>query len=713
MRTVLSWRTNISDHFRPCITPRLRGVRMNDPRNLPSFEDVYKSAIECGVADASRIELTNDQLRTLCEIPGLKRLDVSACESLDDNDLTVLSLAKNLEELSVAYTKIGGEGIHSASTLATLQSINLEGCSDLEDEDFAILSRVENLRSLNLTSYITDKGLRFLCSLPRLTRLVLDECPAVTAAGISQLSAIPSLRELSLSKCGAVDFSSKILAAFTQLESLNLSRCEELTDQDFLGVASLQQLKTLQLYGCSRLTDGGLVQLAQLNRLERLLFPGGNRYGDPSIRTLCSIDSLRVLDLRHSRSISGVDLPNLVCMATLESLNLALCDQVEKSSLVGLSVAKSLKHLDLSGCKALTNVGRGLFTGMQSLVELELELTDYHPNPLELGSMEELRHATLEGLDDEQAKALSQLIHLREIKVRDARELTDRGFALLCSLPSLESLDLSCLHSVTDKGFESLRGVETLCTLMVDEAPLVTDVGLQALSTLPALIELDLTDLPNVTARPIEELLRQRGRVLLNVGNCDKISPAALERLRSDTDIQTDSIAPKKEEPIEIFVKHNWLIGTGFDDAGKDDDTESSENLIRYGVAVFANRSGYRYLADHFLGMSNSVPGVSEWDPGDHHHLTPNSTVSDEIEFTTDLVTRGNRATVLRASGSSDATAYRGSAVEQLTSFVAALCDNAPVGETVRVRAELQAGLERLHAAERRLASRAVPSSDT
>ncbi len=693
---------------------------MNDPRRLPSFEDVHKNASVSGVADASGTDLTADQLRSLCAIPGLKRLDVASCTSLDDKDFGVLSIAESLEELSVAYTRIGRRGIRAASALSSLQSMDLSGCSDLDDEDFAILAEAASLRSLCLSSYLTDQGLRFLLRLPRLERLGLDWCPAVTAEGLSQLSVIPSLRDLSLAQCRCLDFSSGFLAAFTQLEDLNLSGCEQLIDEDCGGLAKLRNIKSLRLWGCSRLSDQGLVQLGQLNHLERLSFPGSDRYGDPSIRALASIDTLRTLYLGHSRQISGVDLPQLACLTRLETLILSSCDRLEASSLAGLSVATSLKRLDLFNTKALSKVDRGLFSGMRLLEELDLSFTGYQPDPTELACMEELTKAKVERLDDEQAEALSRLQHLRELKAIDASALTDRGFARLTSLPSLESLDLSSLHSVTDEGFQALGSVATLRELAVDEAPLVTDVGLQALVTLDALLEINLREFPKITEAPLEDLVRRRELLALDV-SCDNISSEALQRLYASIYGPGGPVAPSEEEPIEIFVKHNWLIGTGFDDvvddADDEEDTEdeddSGQSLVRYGIAIFANRSGCRHLADHFLEMAKSVPGVSDWDPGDHHHLTPRSPVSDEIEFTTDLVTRGNRATVLQAASASEATASRGGAIEQLGSFMADLCDAAPSYAIDRLRSELRTALERLHAAEQRLASRPTPESET
>ena len=69
------------------------------------------------------------------------------------------------------------------------------------------------------------------------------------------------------------------------------------------------------------------------------------------------------------------------------------------------------------------------------------------------------------------------------------------------------------------------------------------------------------------------------------------------------------------------------------------------------GIAVFANRRGYRFLLAYFRWLAERAIAEADWDPGDHDHLTPHSCLCDEIDFTFDTLTPSNRKAVLRNAG--------------------------------------------------------------
>ena len=66
------------------------------------------------------------------------------------------------------------------------------------------------------------------------------------------------------------------------------------------------------------------------------------------------------------------------------------------------------------------------------------------------------------GLDDEKARALCRLKHLRAVYQDGQSTVTDAGIEALRSAGTLESLDLQFSCDITEKGLSCLAGLESL-----------------------------------------------------------------------------------------------------------------------------------------------------------------------------------------------------------------------------------------------------------
>jgi hypothetical protein len=64
------------------------------------------------------------------------------------------------------------------------------------------------------------------------------------------------------------------------LQTLNLSRCELVTDEVLGCLRGLAQLSSLSLNGCRRVTDAGLAHLHQLSALRLLSLTGCTQLTD-------------------------------------------------------------------------------------------------------------------------------------------------------------------------------------------------------------------------------------------------------------------------------------------------------------------------------------------------------------------------------------------------------------------------------------------------
>lgn len=122
---------------------------------------------------------------------------------------------------------------------------------------------------------------------------------------------------------------------------------------------------------------------------------------------------------------------------------------------------------------------------------------------------------------------------------------------------------------------------------------------------------------------------------------------------------------PTKRKDAEIIVKRSFGLSSMFSDG--------DPNLHSYwytGVALFANRRGYRFLADFFRWMAERPISESEGDPGDNVHLTPKSELCDEIDFTFDTLTPHNRNIVLQNANTTKISKRRGTPIRQFSNLV-------------------------------------------
>lgn len=116
---------------------------------------------------------------------------------------------------------------------------------------------------------------------------------------------------------------------------------------------------------------------------------------------------------------------------------------------------------------------------------------------------------------------------------------------------------------------------------------------------------------------------------------------------------------PKKRKGVEIFVKRSFRLS--FD----------TDCTIREGMAIFANRKGYRYLSEYFRWLAKRPLANIDGDPGDHVHLTPHSPLTDDMGFTFDTLTPSNRKEVLQNAKAKKRFRRHGTPIAQFAEFVA------------------------------------------
>jgi hypothetical protein len=200
---------------------------------------------------------------------------------------------KCLEDLDVTTGEIGDEEIRELRNLPSLKTLCLGECQ-VGDEGLKSIARLRQLRCLNLSRAvserpITDAGLKFVASLPKLEKLYL-EGTRVTDKGMATLSAIPNLRTLDIGKSRAPPAGLASLVACQTLSTLVLDS----TSLDSSAGSALSRIKGLESLDLSRTNfgDAGVAAIRSLGALQTLKL-GWTPVSDECISYLLELNALR------------------------------------------------------------------------------------------------------------------------------------------------------------------------------------------------------------------------------------------------------------------------------------------------------------------------------------------------------------------------------------------------------------------------------------
>jgi hypothetical protein len=198
-----------------------------------------------------------------------------------------------------------------------------------------------------------DKYVAHISQFTQLRSLKLRRCFQLTDAGLRHLSALTQLLDLDLGDCEITDYGISHLRSFTALVRLDLSGCSLLTDAGLAHVSVLTALRSLQLARCEGIlcTDAGVVHICKL--------------------------SLRRLDLFSSK-LSDAALQHVSKISTLQRLDIFRCDRVSDAGLAYLRDLPLLRWLSVSGC-AITEAG---VEHISKISKLEVLLVDRRPTDL-------------------------------------------------------------------------------------------------------------------------------------------------------------------------------------------------------------------------------------------------------------------------------------------------------------------------------------------
>lgn len=199
-----------------------------------------------------------------------------------------------------------------------------------EDSSFSeIIAKCPKLRSLNISgsSSLTEN----LYTIPKnLETLNVSQCSWLNNQSLKKIASIcPSLKKMILTSNTQLNFVAwGELSRFRCLESLDLSRCHQISDDDFSVILrACRSLKELILDECKKISDKGYFELSKaLSRLANLNL------------SRCSITDLALIEIA-------------IRCHRLTVLNLMRCENITEKGILGLAKhANMLKELNLIRC---------------------------------------------------------------------------------------------------------------------------------------------------------------------------------------------------------------------------------------------------------------------------------------------------------------------------------------------------------------------------
>jgi hypothetical protein len=118
------------------------------------------------------------------------------------------------------------------------------------------------------TAVVTDERFkRFIEQFPRLTSMNLSRCDNITDVSVIEIAkGCPQLTSINLSSCGYITNTSvfEIAKGCSQLTSIDLSCCRNITDESVIEIAKgCSQLTSINLSNCDNITDASIIEIAK------------------------------------------------------------------------------------------------------------------------------------------------------------------------------------------------------------------------------------------------------------------------------------------------------------------------------------------------------------------------------------------------------------------------------------------------------------------
>ncbi|EGC35315.1 hypothetical protein DICPUDRAFT_152393 [Dictyostelium purpureum] len=350
-------------------------------------------------------KLSDDAFQQFQSWQTLKILDLSGCSKLSDNVFFNLPECLNLEQLilEACYNLTDKSAKSIASIMPNLWKLSLKGLKFLTDEGVqTIVEKCKKIKDLKLsrchtlTSYSADLIAEHLGD--TLERIDLSICPQIVEESLINLlkKCTPKLIAINFSENQTVSEETiKVInESFPNLQHLRLDSCVKIKSDGFefkipslktlslmksqiyhhsLAIISLSltNLTSLSLKGCFQLTDSSFQTIKNLVHLENLDISDNYRVLDTPMVDICkNLFKLKHLDISSCLRLTTKTFFLIGKYLTkLETLIMSGCGNLTDAALVYISENLiSIKSLDVSGCQMITD------TSIKSLANNQVHL---------------------------------------------------------------------------------------------------------------------------------------------------------------------------------------------------------------------------------------------------------------------------------------------------------------------------------------------------
>lgn len=249
--------------------------------DLSQITGVNDDVIEKMSKDLSKVESLNlagcrrvkmVQYKTIFpHLMNLKRLDLSRCFFITKSAIIALSKLKNLKSLSLSLLhSLDRECMENLASLGQLTQLSLAKAR-LSGQDFTVLSNFTKLESLDLDGTNFDKiGLNSISKLKNLKTLCLVGTKVKPLDLRCLKDSRSSLEELRFAAGKGGESIQFLVKNFPNLKKLTLGNFE-IQDGDLAFLTQLNNLEQLDISGCEKITDEGLRALLSCLKLRRVI----------------------------------------------------------------------------------------------------------------------------------------------------------------------------------------------------------------------------------------------------------------------------------------------------------------------------------------------------------------------------------------------------------------------------------------------------------
>eukprot|EP00803_Ostreobium_quekettii_P003468 evm.model.scf_4135.1 EVM.evm.TU.scf_4135.1 scf_4135:4482-5516(-) len=293
-----------------------------------------------------------------------------------------------------------------------------------------------------------------------LTSVDASRCCVITRKGLTKISDEPGkITTLILQGCEQFqDMLIPALGIFSNLQTLNLRGCKELTNRGIKNVEYLKNLTWLDisLYAnvsvwdpevddSTLVSNDAMKHVGKLSKLTHLEMETLDQVDNIGINDIDGLTNLVYLDVGRTQvsnsalyvfstftnldtlkmsacAISDITVPKLLALTKLTYLDLSHKGGLSDPSLQKLQALPSLTHLDVSFCGHITVAGIKHLAAYPKLTYLEV--------------------AGCAGINDTTCAVIAKLTQLERLNLNKCDAVTDDGVALLAALPKLTHLEV-------------------------------------------------------------------------------------------------------------------------------------------------------------------------------------------------------------------------------------------------------------------------------